>query len=85
MNPTEQAPIDEPLVTLQLIYPVVRFHTLEVKLTEEQAEEVEHMNLKDQAQFVIDANEEHATGEMVIDLKNMIGALDTDYATIKRI
>ena len=81
----EQAPIDEPLVTLRLWYPVVRFHQLDLNVTEEYADEVMNMNLESKAQFIIDANEEFNTGEMIVSHGNMEAALDVDYATIKRI
>ena len=81
----EQPTIDEPQITILLNYPVVRFYQLELQVSEEQAEEIENMNLEEKAQFIIDANEEHATGEMIISLTNMVHALDVSVATIKRV
>lgn len=65
------------------MYPVIRLHTIEVEMTEDEYENLKSKSIEEQAQFICEQNGKLDVPEW-IDLAEIGGALEVDYAYIRR-
>ena len=68
---------------IKLNYPVIRFNTIEVEMTEDEYDELKGKPYEEQAKFIMKHNDNEDLPELT-DEKLIVSALDTDYATIRQ-
>lgn len=72
------------MIKLQLRYPIISYHTIDVEVSEEKWLEIQNSTDQERAKFIYDRNYELPTPEYV-DVLDIQAALDVDYASIKRV
>ncbi len=68
---------------VKITYPVIMFNTIEKEMNETEFEELKSKPLQEQARYIIALDEQLDLPNILPNERDIIGALDTDYATIK--
>ncbi|WP_375445769.1 hypothetical protein [uncultured Fibrella sp.] len=75
----------ETMPTLRISYPIIRFHTINVALSDKEMVDVQNMSLEEQAEFIETQHQRLDIDEMIMSRRDIASALDMNYATIKQV